>query len=67
MKSDLVIYFKEILKVRFGILKGSIPVTDKDGETNKKDKEQMTRSISTCTSAQLGEYLMKLIIKKNSL
>ena len=67
LKSDLVIYFKEILKVRFGILKGSIPVTDKDGETNKKEKEQMTRSISTCTSAQLGEYLMKLIIKKNSL
>ena len=67
LKSDLVILFREILKVRFGILKGSIPVSDKDNEKSKKEKEQMTRSISTCTSAQLGEYIIKLIIKKNSL
>ena len=70
-KSDLVILFREILKSRFGILKGSIPVIDKDNNNNctkiKREKDLIMRSISTCTSAQLGEHLMKLMIKKNSL
>jgi hypothetical protein len=61
LKKDLAIYFKEALKKLFNFHKGVIPIGEiiEDGKT-----KIITRPLSSCTSCQLGDYLIKLVIEK---
>jgi len=61
LKKDLAIYFKEALKKLFNFHKGVVPIGEiiEDGK-----KKIITRPLSSCTSSQLGDYLMKLVIDK---
>lgn len=64
LKMDLEIYFRESLKELFQFTTGSVPI----GEKVEKDgiMKKITRSFSTCTSTQLGNFLIELMIKKRS-
>jgi hypothetical protein len=62
LKGDLLIYFKEALKKLFQFDKGTVPIGDEIGIDEKV--KQVTRAFSSCTSTQLGHYLIELIIKK---